>query len=64
MQAIDEHCLSALAAMLTIRWYENSWKSPENQYVETISGLRRFPNSLIPPELVFLPIFCVVETRT
>ena len=27
-------------------------------------GLRRFLNSLIPPELVFLPLFCVVETRT
>ena len=26
--------------------------------------IRRFPNSLIPPELVFLPLFCVVEART
>ena len=23
--------------------------------------IRRFPNSLIPPELVFLPLFCVME---
>ena len=23
--------------------------------------VRRFPNSFIPPELVFLPLFCVVE---
>ena len=26
-----------------------------------IISLRRFPNSLIPPELVFLSLFCVVE---
>ena len=31
---------------------------------DSIEWLRRFPNSLIPPELVFLPLFCVVETRT
>ena len=27
----------------------------------TAATIRRFPNSLIPPELVFLPLFCVVE---
>ena len=33
----------------------------EEGFSDADNALRRFPNSLIPPELVFLPLFCVVE---